>query len=229
MSTRDEHMDIYDAYQMGTLSEAEKQAFEKKLAEDEALKQDFERYKQEVALIGSLGIREEMKELMESKVEKKRNLKLFIPLGVAAALAIILLVLPKKALDNESLFRQHFDAYPNAVSIRDTPGDMSTAMNYYDRGEYAEALVVFERQPDTDAVFFYKSICQLALNSPMEALENLSSIDDQSGFYNASVWYKALGFLLLDMPDSTRFYLEHSDLEKRHQDAAEKILDWTLK
>jgi len=225
MRNWDENIERFDAYHSGRLSPAEREAFEGQLADDETFKADFEAYISEVAVIKSLGIREEMGEVMsEARNSGKGRLMYFIPLGVAAVLTIVLLALPKKAANPEELFQQYFEPYPNAISGREVIGDIDKALNLYVVKEYEKAIAIFGQLAPTDTVNFYKSMSHLARGETKPALIGFRQITNESLFYEPTQWYSALGFLLAGESDSTRVYLTRITSKDVNYEAAQAIL-----
>lgn len=225
MSTGEDHMALFDAYLMDELSGQEKADFEHRLKADEAFKTAFDAYKQEVSMIRSLGIRQEMADIMaEVGKAKPRNLRFWLPVGIAAALALVLLAWPNKSPGPDELFDRHFEAYPNAISGRATPGSVDKALDLYDQRRYVEALEAMETLTPSDTVALYGAICQLALGNQKAALNKLREVTQRSVFYEAAVWYQGLGFLLADEPDSSRYYLEKVKTNDPNYKAAQEIL-----
>ncbi|MCE7994660.1 MAG: hypothetical protein HEP71_21985 [Roseivirga sp.] len=227
MTIREQNIERYDAYLEGRLSADLEAGFEQRMAEDAELKLDFDKYKQEVFLIKSLGIRDELSDIMkkEPSVKKGISIKYLIPVRVAAALALVWLFLPSKTVEPDLLFDEYFTVYPNAITSRATEGDVYEALASYERREYKKAIGLFNDLADSDTVSFYRSLSQLELRLPEQAVSGLSSIERSSIFYNPSIWYRGLGFLLTDHRDSAIYYLRQVEKVGPNQEAAREILD----
>lgn len=227
MTTREQNIERFDAYLSGRLAEDQKVAFELELEQNEVLKRDFEAYEAEVTLIKTLGIRDEMAEVMDRQASKKESSvrRWLIPVAVAAAVVLLVLFIPGKP-DHKTLFNESFRPFPNAVSGRDFEGSLTEALNFYDRQKYEEAIDRFEKIPGSDTVTFYKGISHLALNQPRLAIESLSAVDDEGIFTGAIIWYLGLSHLLLDQPDSSAYYIRQVKDARQYAGKAAEILDW---
>lgn len=217
MRAREQNIDRFDAYLKGELSHKERSAFEKELDENEALKIDFEAYKVEVNLIKALGIREEMKSLMdlsEASENPMRKWRYLIPVGMAAALIFVLIFLPGGTTDNQLLFEKHFEPYPDAISGRNGEMDIEKAMSFYALKDYQMAIQAFNDLAESDTTHFYRGLSYLGIQEPIGALRDLGTITEGSLFYESAVWYKGLAFLLQDRGDSVVYYLNRTEINK---------------
>lgn len=209
MSEGKGNIDQFDAYLKDELSELEKEAFESALFTDEALRQDFEAYRKDVTVAKALGVRDELKGLMEDKKSRKRTkLRYWLPLGIAAVFIIILIALPRSANSPQDLFQEYFEPYPNAVSGRSGQHALQGAMAHYGAGKYEKAIEEFSSISISDTLLFYNAVSFLAINKPEEALSDFDQVGSESAFYLPTVWYKSLGFLLLGQSDSASVYLK---------------------
>lgn len=226
MTIREQNIERFDAYVKGKLIGDDKALFEQELLKNEVLNADFEAYKAEVMLIKTLGIRDEMGQVMASKSATKKTgqRRWLIPLGVAAALALTLLFLPKKAVDADSMFDEYFVVYPNAITSRAQEGDVHEALESYEGRDYEKAIELFDLLEETDTVSFYKSMSQLGLKQPQQAVSGLGKIENSSIFYNPSIWYRGLGFLLMDERDSAIYYMQQVKESGPNREEASEIL-----
>ncbi len=230
MKEENNYTDLFDEYIAGALPEDKKLDFENRLTSDAAFKADFDQYKKDLELIRMMGVREEMGEFIKkasSTNARSRKLRYLIPLGLAASITLILLLLPSESIDNRALFDQHFSSYPNRVTSRDGSLGHDMAMNYYDQGLHKEAIAEWDRIAlENDTALFYESISQLALGEAQSALSKLNQIKSGSIFASPAIWYKGLAFLLIDQKDSTRYYMQLVSPDSPNRTAAVKILDW---
>lgn len=227
MTIREQNIDRFDAYMAGRLSLDDKTAFERELKNNKTLNADFEAFKEEVNLTKTLGIRDEMSEIMERKATQKgfRPGRWFFPMAIAAAVLLLVLFIPAKP-DHKVLFEENFKPFPNAISGRDFEGDFNRALNFYDRQKYKEAVRLFTKMPMSDTVAFYKSMSHLALDQPRLAIQGLRLVDGDGLFSDAVDWYLGLSYLLLNQSDSAMYYMRQVEESGQYAQGAGKVLDW---
>lgn len=229
MSEKPDHSALFDDYLLDKLSTEDKSSFEKRLEDDKGFMLDFENHKEKVSLIRILGIREEMKSILEEadvpKIKKKGiSLRYIIPLAIAASITLFLVFRPTINVNNKALFEQYFELYPDAISGRDTSSEIHEAMLLYNEERHHEAIAAFEKLSTNDTINFYRSLSNLALKRPQAAIEGFNAIRDSSMFYVQSQWYKGLSFLLLKQPDSVLASFKNIKAESRYKNLSAEIV-----
>lgn len=226
MSLSENITELFDRYLADSLSVEEKILFEDRMEKDEAFARSYEDHIQNIRIIKSLGIRDEMKEIMDQKpfLTKAFKTRYLIPIGIAAALALALLFLPNQMVDNNALFNQYFSPYPNAITGRSTIGAFHEAMEFYTNQQYSASIENFKNLNSNDTTRFYKGISYLAIEEPEKALTEFRNISPMSMFKESVVWYKALSFLLLNETDSIHLNLKSIKIGSTHYTKAQEII-----
>ncbi len=217
----EDQLDQIEKYLSGELSREEVELFEKQIGEQEALRKQVEEHRSLIKGL-ELGFNLEMKAQLkleeqrlarEDVVAKRRVVQLRWPVGLAAALAVILIsvyLIKTKSIDSQELFASYYQPYPNVespVSRSETKGENAYAL--YEQGRYQEALDLFMQRiaesPTDPAPLFYSGICHLELNETEKALAAFQVLQtmDKNNYSRASKWYKALASLKKDDKSST--------------------------
>lgn len=226
MSPKEEVTQLFDNHQKGRLSSEEMQAFEDRMENDSVFAKSYQDHIQNVRIIKSIGIRDEMTEIMEKATLSTRSFKTrsLIPIGIAAALALTLLFLPRKSVDNHSLFEEYFTPYPNAITDRNSTGSFHDAMEYYTNQLYNASIKEFESLASNDTTRFYKGVSHLAIEEPQKALAEFRNISSNSMFQESVVWYKTLSFLLLNQTDSLHVNLKKIKIGSTHHKKSLEVI-----
>lgn len=229
MSAMDKHIDLFDAYERDLLSGPDREAFHERLTTDEKFKTAFEQYQHELKVIRAVSAGEEMRALMEAGEPKKEQpalMRYLIPMGVAAALALLFFVFaPDKQPSSPELFDEYFEAFPNLISARDNTDNLSEALRAYSQADFEAAIKSLQKiTPKSDTVIFYRSISHLAMSESKEALQGLNRISAESPFYESALWYQGLAHLLLNQPDSVNYYLNKAGLNSTYGKNAQEII-----
>lgn len=229
MSEKTDNAELFDDYLQGKLATEDRSAFEKRLADDRDFMLQFEQHKEEVSLVKMLGIREEINSLLQNVDAQKKGpgklkLRYLIPLAIAATISLFLIFRPAGKVDNQKLFEQYFEPYPDAITGRNNEAKIEKAMLLYASGQYAKAIVSFQELAPSDTTLFYSSICYLALEKSQEAIDGFNKIEVSSIFYDQSFWYKGLSFLLLEQPDSVLASFKNIKAESKYKNLSEEIV-----
>lgn len=227
MSSAEQYIDMFDAYEQQTLSSSDVQDFNLRLKNDEEFKKAFEQYKREITLIKAISAGEEMREVMENKRGKTINFspKFLIPLGAVASCLLIFFLIQQSKPDNQALFEAYFEPFPNLISARESINGIDEALKAYSKADFESAIVLFEKNSRTnDTIFFYKAVSLLSIKEAKLALNSLNQIDPESSFHRATIWYKGLAHLLAEQKDSARFYMKQVDMGGSNGKSAQDIL-----
>jgi len=105
---------------------------------------------------------------------------------------------------NEKLFKEYYSRYEANVLTRSETSDnndLITAIQLYDRGSYAEAIVNFKSILKSDAsntaAHFFLGVSYMETNNYKSAIENLSYVITQNDtvFVEHAEWYMAMCYL----------------------------------
>ncbi|WP_436517967.1 tetratricopeptide repeat protein [Ekhidna sp. To15] len=196
--------DLRNKYLQGKLTESERQAFERNLSSEE---------KKELAY--ELGVRDEIvKRELRKKVagfeEGNRRKRMINPTYISIAASIVLVTSSVFYFmrDEESLFDQYYDQYPN-YELTTTRGEENLsnrglAYAAYDVGDYQVAIEEFNKlevllAPD----YFFRGVSYIQVeeyNSALSDFNEVVELEDES-YGNASIWYTALVHLKLNNKD----------------------------
>ncbi len=211
---REERMDHYVRNEMTELDRA---AFEREMANDPDLKQKVIELQAAIELVKSSG-KESMrqifaeidtKELNENGGEsvvvnrgKQRSLTILKWVaGVALILSLWLLVIPEsQQMDTTvltALYQDHFRPFPNISNplVRDPSSLKERYLQHYDQGDYEGFLAEAKNIVNpTDTVLTYLVSAQLATNQLEETANTLSRLSQVSNprFLQAADWYQLM-------------------------------------
>lgn len=140
-------------------------------------------------------------------------------LAIAAAIALLvslaILLNPAPAslpdLYAQNYTEVNFPAERSSDPASDTINLWSTIQAAYDGKDYAAALLgldqMLSQRPDGQA-FFFKGICLLKLQRPLEAVEAFEQVPDQNLDSRRASWYKALAYLQADDLEQSKLALK---------------------
>lgn len=187
--------ELRNKYLQGKLTEPERQAFERNLSSEE---------KKELAY--ELGVRDEIvrKELRKKIAgfeEGNRRKRMINPtyISIAASVFLITSSVFYFTKDDESLFDQYYDQYPN-YELTTTRGEENLsnrglAYAAYDAGDYQVAIEEFNKlevllAPD----YFFRGVSYIQVKEHDRALSDFQKVIDleDASYGTASVWYTAL-------------------------------------
>ncbi|WP_394748087.1 tetratricopeptide repeat protein [Spongiimicrobium salis] len=157
---------------------------------------------------------------------------------VAASLILLagityFFMMPPETIDTQELFVESFEPYRNVVHpiVRgSTQQDEKTkAFQYYEMGEYKNALVLFEKlyQQDKEPYYlFYKANALLQLDRAKEAITLLNAhLKTKDTLREKSNWYLAMAYLKLDDHEKAKKMLQKVIAENRYNvKKAKKLL-----
>ncbi len=142
------------------------------------------------------------------------------------AAIVLIIVLPfsywiwtsQFAQNPEKLYIAHFEPYQNIiapVTRNDKPSDaLGKAMQFYDKGAYAEALPIFREllveNPDDLSVQFYTALCYLSEGESPNAIHHLSKVEQKNDpvWESPAHWYLALAYLRTGNIDQAKFHID---------------------
>lgn len=195
-----ENIDLFDAYQSGSLSAEEVQNFEKRLSEDQAFAEEYQLYTSSIQVIKNVAFREEVKIHFES--EKKpydHQINPYWLSGIAASLVLLgtIIFWPSEP-SNTDLFDTYYSSYPNVLSVRGE--DSTDGFQSYTAGDFEQAISQFKNAGlSNDTINFYLGLSYIETSQHEHARKTLQHIDTTSMFHQQKTWY--LGLLLIHEGD----------------------------
>ncbi len=159
---------------------------------------------------------------------------------VAASLALVVSITyfatRQGAPDTQILYTENFEPYRNVVHpiTRTTQQkDLKTqAFAHYEKGEYKEALELFEKLyeiTNTPHFLFYKANALLQLNRPREAIVALQAhLKTKDTLTQKSHWYLAMAYLKLDDVVNAKRSLERVVAQNKYNVKKANVLLKTL-
>jgi tetratricopeptide (TPR) repeat protein len=207
-----------EQYLEGTLPLAEATAFAEKLKNDPAFFQKVTEYQNILSGIDEFGQDEFFNQvqswetsLATSDAEKKmRSVPFKQYLAWAAVVLLVLLPLGywlmvrnTVSFPNDELFAFYFEPYNDITAARSSGADeiLAQGMEYYNRGNYAEAISYLERyltnEPNQPAVDFYLGVSYLATGQTGKAVQSFKKVitHGDSIFVEVAEWNLALSYL----------------------------------
>ncbi|NAS32710.1 hypothetical protein GTQ40_17145 [Flavobacteriaceae bacterium R38] len=229
---------LIDNFLKGTLSDSERTLFDELIANDATFKEEVKLRQnlQKVAAFEDDAATRAMLVDFEAEHHQKQKrvpVKLWL---VAASLALIISITyfttQKSTADAQVLFTENFEPYRNVVHpiVRSTEQqDLRTeAFNHYEKGEYKEALVLFEKlfkEEKTPHYLFYKANALLRLNRPEEAIVALKAhLKTKDTLTQKSNWYLAMAYLKLNDLENAKKNLKIVIAQNKYNVKKAKIL-----
>ncbi len=239
---KDKDLDKIDKYLRNELSPKEFERFEQELKENGMLSSELQWMQQVHAVIteeSAQDLKIHLKNMEATQTfeptRKRSALKIMrILLPLAAAVALLIMVLPNLAKDEENLFQTFFEPYPNVMTevVRSSSAEqdnLSRSMIGYLQGDYKKAILDLEKliqSSPNDSLLFYKSIAHLGNDEPKKALDILER-NQFSGFEDARQWYQIMALLSLEQYPPAKLLLNQylEDQRSYNRTAALKLAD----
>ena len=208
-------IEYIDHFLNGSLSEAETAVFRQRLAADKEFAQLYEDLKYIQKGLQRAALEKAWETIQKAEAgaagaEEERPVsfswKLWLP--VAASLAILLVAawfFLMKAPEEEVLFAQYFEVYPNveapiyrdSSSAHDSLTTQDLAFRKYAADDFEGAIQLFESIESKDeGTRFYLGISYLANGEAEEAANVLLELRDEAAKYKTQAeWFLALAFI----------------------------------
>lgn len=190
--------ELREKYLQGKMTEAERESFEQSLSMEE---------KEELAIELGIqkglesGFRAELREKMagfEKKGKPVRRINTAY-ISIAASIFIVASLTLYFTRDQQSLFDEYYQPYPNyeVTTVRGEEDSTSRMAAYaaYDVGNYELAISKFNEMEDLTAPdFFFRGVSNIQIGKLEEALDDFNKVlsRDDEDYKNASIWYVAL-------------------------------------
>ena len=238
MSLEANDIELIEGHLDGTLTQAEAQEFESKLASSEAFREylTFQRNllghleaEQKSTLKGELG------DMLQSS--KKSSGTSFKVIWLAASILLTggfaaLWVGLQGPSHSQQLFDQYFDPYPVLSVVRgDAPNGLSP-LRVYAEGNYQQFVEIMKssrmsdiREKSNELLLAYGNAL-LALSEPEAALEPLQQILKGEKYYPDAQWYQSLTYLKLGEPEKAqKLLMQLITTNSFYQSSARKLLE----
>lgn len=211
----EDQLDQIEKYLSGELSKEEKKHFEGQMKENDELRNQVENHRRFIKGL-ELGFNRELKAQLQQEEQRlaaqepevKRQLPLQYFIGIAAAVALILVSVflwRTPSVDSAELFAAYYQPYPNIESpVSRADNSVQNAYTLYEQGLFGEALDLFSQliseTPGDPAPVFYSGICQLELDETEKAIAQFKSVQtmEKSNYSKAALWYEGLASIKID-------------------------------
>lgn len=193
------HIEIFERYRNGELSEAELKDFEARLAYDSEFKESFEQY--EAIEVGiKTHFRNELKtklqdldQQMDAPVKKSSIVKLVAWTSSMAAAVIIgfFIFQHYSELNNVQLAKQYWPHEEGLPVKMSTKGKYDDAMNAYKLGQFEKAQKLLE-SIDSDTAIYFSGVVSFELEDYPLAEKEFQQIDKNSLYYDEAQFRLAM-------------------------------------
>ncbi len=240
----EEKYTFFDAFLDGTLSDPQREAFEKRLKESSALRDEFALYREaREAITARMQWESSAAPFLETlnafssthfKAKPRARIRTLAhrrwsirAAGAAAAVLLIVIVWQPWQRDLYTRFAHH----PRA-ELTDRSGDARDLIDgerAYNQQDYAAAAAAFgrylEASPADSDVLFYRGISLLELGQTDAALQHFRRLFDTDTHYrDAGAWYLGLTYLRREQRDSTAWYLSRLRGSSEYSTEARRLL-----
>lgn len=229
-----EDLEKIDAYFKEELSNLEKEVIKNRMQSDNAFKENTNAYKIAMQSIRIQALKTELTTIHNQYQNKKPTVKRINTvqyLAVAASFAIFVIIglsvfFYNSAPSAQELFVQHFEPYPNLVSVRgESESSFQKGMQLYSNEKYEEAITVFSKLDDNTVVSFYLGVSYLATNQLELATTTLQkSLQTNQPYKEQTRWYLALSYLKSNNLLQAREQLRSIQQSEYHYKEASNIL-----
>lgn len=227
------HIEIFERYRNGDLSEGELREFEARLVYDSEFKESFEQYE-----TIETGIRthfrnelksklQEVDKAMDNPKENKNNAKsiLIWSTSVAASIIIGILLFQHFSSNNHvELAQQYWPAEPGLPVKMSSKGKYDDAMNAYKLGEFDKANSLLKKI-SSDTSYYFQGVISFEQNDNTKAKGLFNQIGNSSFYYNIAQF--RLGLISLsegDLRSAKKIFKAQMAEKTEFANASEEIL-----
>ncbi|MBL4708875.1 MAG: hypothetical protein JKY48_10605 [Flavobacteriales bacterium] len=162
--------------------------------------------------------------------EKKPKQWIYIAGSIAAVFILVLFVLFSSPSSTKELYAVYFEPYPNIVSSeqRGSKEMVKDAMHFYDLGDYATAIDLFEKEEALSQLErFYLANTYLANNQTEDGINTLKRLKGELPVIENQIsWYLALAYIKMDLiPEAEKELKMIIESDNSYQKKANKILN----
>ncbi len=228
-----ETFEAIEAYVLDRMPAEERAKFERRMAEDAALRVEVDLEREHIRAVELGGVTRMLKELAAEERshhgtggDRSRYLKVAAAIAVLAAGAVWWM---SRAPLHERVFAEHFvpdPGLPVEMGASDDP-TFQDAMISYKEGRFAEAHAkwapLLERDPTNDTLRFYSASAALADGDAPAAIPLFKSLSEEgsSAFRDRSRWYLFLSYVRADQwKEAAALHLEQDAV---HGDRAKAV------
>ena len=229
METNPQTYERIERYLLDKMDDAEKQSFEEDLKNDAEMRQELDNMEQifrgiEIASLKSVleEIHEEQQEGSGTSSTSSSTRWIFgIAAGIAVLIAGVWFFMSQDA-SPEALYADYYiqdHGLPSRMGVANNV-EFEEAMVSYKRGNYMEALPVFESllrdEPENDTLHYYIASTYMAQGDIDSALEGFDKVDEVDWLKERSQWYIALAYLKKGDVDEARNMLDTIAADQNH-------------
>jgi hypothetical protein len=200
MNSKNKNIEEIDAYLAGDFTKEEQESFQTRLLEDVDLKNDLVATQKVIEGVEGYAFKQTLGEIHADYSRDKNNIRrLYYSSAIAASVLLLVAIFFTFNSSDTKKYYAYFKPYPGLVTVRSDQGNSAEkALEFYDREEFAEAIIQFEKIPKanlTDDLRFFEALSYLGikkLNVAQSILENLSS----EKYKEQISWYLSLCYLM---------------------------------
>ena len=226
------HIEIFERYRNGELSEAELKDFEARLVYDSELKDAFEEYEQiEVGIKNHFRNKlktklQDLDQLMDAPVKKSKVVHLVAwTSSIAAAVIIGFFIFQHYSQPNNIQLAQQYWPHEEGLPVKmSTKGKYDDAMNAYKLGQYEKAQKLLE-PINSDTAFYFLGVISFELEDYSKAEKEFQQIDENSTYYDEAQFRLALVSILTNDIGSSKVVLRKLiEKDNEYNEQAKKLL-----
>ncbi len=225
------YFDQFEAYTENTLPEADRQALERQLAIDAALRAELNEYQQFRYSIESVALRQQLERIhtqldwqgeldnrppipRQPRLSRLRLVWAGVMLAVLlAGFSLYWATLPPALTPAEKVYSSVYRPEPSIRGANGCGPELASGIRFYRMGNYSQAVNQFDQLPaNNPCVLYYRGIANLALDNTKMAIAQLEeaiaqppSVIDLT--FQKSQWYLALAYLKANRPDDAQTHL----------------------
>lgn len=234
MEFKAEHMELFDAYLQKKLSAEERLNFENRLSSDPGFAAEFEAFQlfeQDITDAEVTAFKDQLKQWdksQEEKIVKKGRVITMKMIGLAASVAVILIVSIlyfTSTPNHQELVAANFEPYDNILTVRGEKEDLDEGLIQYELGEYKTAISIFKAYPNNINAQFYLGEAELALNNYKNAIHVFDDVLKTDGIFNEiATYHLALAYIGNDEISQAKETLSNIKIDSDYYSIAQDLL-----
>lgn len=239
MEIPDTHIEQFDQFHKGLLTEPERAVFSQRLESDAEFAEQFQHYqsaREAIDLFAEASLKTRFQEQYHAEKMPKATVKPLLSrrvwLVAAAAVALLVAVwlgsrLGGSSFSPEELYASNYVLPP--LNVRgESENQLDSLSTLIGQGQFLEALVglesltandTFDRKP---AAWYRLGLCQMELGDFDSAVDAFSQIPPSNPLVHEGRWYAALSFLRLNDLPQAKIFLQQILDESRNVALKEK-------
>lgn len=235
---------LIESYLDGELSEQERLQFEQELKTNKELANDLLIHQEIRNALGDedlIDLREKLSIIREDyhrKEKKKKRFAIFASSSIIVIAFITTFFICNKSYTNDELYNMYYEHYDAGTIVRGevqpTKEIYTNALRTYDKGQYAEAIKLFEQIRDTSAFYqpkeYYTALSYMELQNFDKALNHLEPLlkNNVSALHKNIIWFSGLCYLKTNQNEKAKQqfkYLSNSSscFKQKSTEILEKI------